>query len=81
MRDGYNTSFWEKEENQHPVPAKSDFYDAVVVGAGITGISTALELQQKGFTVAILERYDIAFGTTGALRHTSTIFSILLTTR
>ncbi|SFB82491.1 Glycine/D-amino acid oxidase [Halobiforma haloterrestris] len=39
--------------------------DVAVVGAGITGLSTAIELRDRGETVAVLERDRVAAGTTG----------------
>jgi glycine/D-amino acid oxidase-like deaminating enzyme len=46
-----------------PVPASPDFpkhADAVVIGAGIIGIATALELQQRGLSVVVLEKGEVA---------------------
>lgn len=40
-------------------------FDVVVVGAGLTGLSTALELAQSGRTVAVLEARRAASVTTG----------------
>lgn len=39
--------------------------DVAVIGAGITGITTALLLQKQGLTVAIFEARSIGKGTTG----------------
>ena len=33
-------------------------YDVIVVGAGLTGLSTAFFLQQKGKKVLVLEKQD-----------------------
>lgn len=43
----------------------SDECDVVVVGAGITGLTLALELARAGQRVIVLERHGIAAGTTG----------------
>jgi glycine/D-amino acid oxidase-like deaminating enzyme len=46
-----------------PVLSTPDFpkhVDAVVIGAGIIGISTALELQSRGLKVAIVEKGEVA---------------------
>jgi glycine/D-amino acid oxidase-like deaminating enzyme len=40
-------------------------YDALIVGAGITGITTALFLQKAGKKVVIAEAHNPGFGTTG----------------
>ncbi|OIB58551.1 FAD-dependent oxidoreductase [Natrialba sp. SSL1] len=39
--------------------------DVCIVGAGIAGLSTALEVRERGKTVAVLERDRIAAGITG----------------
>ncbi|HEY4064208.1 MAG TPA: FAD-dependent oxidoreductase [Puia sp.] len=40
-------------------------YDVVIVGGGITGVSTGLLLQEAGFRCAIVEAATLCFGTTG----------------
>jgi sarcosine oxidase subunit beta len=40
-------------------------FDAVIVGAGIMGCSTALQLAQRGLKVAVLEKGTIGAGSTG----------------
>ena len=67
-RDGATTSLW-----QQAVPdyislyngMKSDLYDVVIVGGGITGITTGLLLQKAGLNCLIAEAYTLCFGTTG----------------
>ncbi|NJC69874.1 FAD-binding oxidoreductase [Planosporangium thailandense] len=39
--------------------------DVVVVGAGITGLSTAYELRKSGFSVVVVEQRFAAFGASG----------------
>ncbi|CAM3837233.1 NAD(P)/FAD-dependent oxidoreductase [Parendozoicomonas haliclonae] len=39
--------------------------DVVVIGAGLTGISAALELTLKGYSVSVLEAHDIGWGASG----------------
>ena len=46
-----NTRFWS--------------FDVVIVGAGITGLSTALKLQQEGKKCLVAEAATIGFGTSG----------------
>ncbi len=45
---------------------KDRAFDVVVVGAGITGLTTAYFLKQKGLSVGVLELGEIAAGTSGA---------------
>jgi sarcosine oxidase subunit beta len=40
-------------------------FDAIIIGGGIMGCSTALELSQRGLKVAMLERENIGSGGTG----------------
>lgn len=39
--------------------------DVCIIGAGFTGVSAALELAEKGFSVAVLEGERIGFGASG----------------
>jgi gamma-glutamylputrescine oxidase len=39
--------------------------DVAVIGAGFTGLSAALELRARGFTVAVLDQGPIAWGASG----------------
>ena len=50
---------------EHPPLAGSPRVDVVIIGAGITGLTTALLLQRRGASVAIVEARHIAAGTTG----------------
>lgn len=66
-RDGHLESIWKSEvkhygqENISPVPN----FDVVIVGAGITGVTSALMLQKKGFKCILVEAVNMGFGSTG----------------
>lgn len=67
-RDGATTSLWQAGTNDYgPINAGfgEDVYDALIVGGGITGITTALLLQKAGKKVAVAEAHGLCFGTTG----------------
>jgi glycine/D-amino acid oxidase-like deaminating enzyme/nitrite reductase/ring-hydroxylating ferredoxin subunit len=52
-------------------------YDTLIIGAGITGITTALLLQQAGQKCVIAEANSIGFGTTGGTSaHLNTFFDM-----
>lgn len=68
QRDGACESIWQKAIpdyrsgiNYIPVGVQ----DVVIVGGGITGISTALLLQNAGKSCVVVEANNIGFGTTG----------------
>ncbi|WP_298652475.1 FAD-dependent oxidoreductase [uncultured Proteiniphilum sp.] len=66
-RDGALESLWQSEVEMYgdgSAGQKTD-YDIVITGAGITGVSTAFSLQNKGFECLIVEASNIGFGTTG----------------
>lgn len=71
------TSFW---LDTHPIPDRStalaggEAYDTVVVGAGLTGLTTALLLARAGQRVGILEARAVGAVTTG---HTTAKLSLL----
>ena len=59
---------WEKSAPAAPVTSalKGDLtVDVVVVGGGFTGLSTALNLSERGSKVAVLEGVEIGFGGSG----------------
>jgi len=71
-------SLW---RDRPPVPSDADLgdaYDDMVVGAGLTGLTTALLLAKSGRTVAVVEARDIGAVTTG---HTTGKVSLLQGTR
>lgn len=68
-RDGGLTSPWQKElsppaqnSGQH---SADKLYDCLIVGGGITGLTTALLLQTTGKQTILAEAHCIGFGTTG----------------
>jgi glycine/D-amino acid oxidase-like deaminating enzyme/nitrite reductase/ring-hydroxylating ferredoxin subunit len=63
-RDGQCISLWQNmpEHISKHMPLAAD---VVIVGGGITGISTALRLQREGKKCVVLEAQNIGFGTTG----------------
>jgi glycine/D-amino acid oxidase-like deaminating enzyme/nitrite reductase/ring-hydroxylating ferredoxin subunit len=67
-RDGATTSLWQatsapyKTKNAQLLP---NDVDVIIVGGGITGISTGLLLQEAGKKCMILEATELCFGTTG----------------
>ncbi|HEV7781156.1 MAG TPA: FAD-dependent oxidoreductase [Chitinophagaceae bacterium] len=68
-RDGACTSLWQANmpdyKAEKATPAANQYFDVVIVGAGITGITTGLLLQKAGRSVMIAEAQNIGFGTTG----------------
>ncbi|HEY2350295.1 MAG TPA: FAD-dependent oxidoreductase, partial [Puia sp.] len=76
-RDGFNESIWQSgiaayhSGQQHSV----DLYDVILAGGGITGITTAYELQKGGQHCLILEAQNLCFGTTaGTTAHINNFF-------
>ena len=67
-RDGRNKSLWQKntlaagEQNAFD---PSVTYDVLIVGAGITGLTTAFLLQNAGLKCVIAEAHNPGYGTTG----------------
>lgn len=65
-RDGSNLSFWEtKSEKEQIKKYDQTDYDTIIVGAGITGITLAKELQNRGRSCLLIEKENPGFGTTG----------------
>jgi glycine/D-amino acid oxidase-like deaminating enzyme/nitrite reductase/ring-hydroxylating ferredoxin subunit len=67
-RDGQNTSLWQANVNPYITKNSGDIralYDVILVGGGITGISTALMLQRSGKKCLVIEAAGLCFGTTG----------------
>jgi hypothetical protein len=65
-RDGVRKSIWQEEINSFPASVNFEGeYDVAIVGGGITGVSTAYELQKSGKKCILIEASNIGFGTTG----------------
>ena len=67
-RDGVCKSLWQHEMGDVPgtiesVPDK--IFDVLIIGGGITGLTTALLLQHAGKSCIIAEAHSVAFGTSG----------------
>lgn len=78
-RDGATLSAWQKVQLTAPKATNtlndSTIYDALIVGGGITGITTALLLQKQGKQVVLAEAHTLGFGTTGGTTaHLNTFF-------
>src|SRR6185503_5789323 len=68
-RDGACNSLWqdttENFNGKRTVVNPDQFFDVVITGGGITGITTGLLLQKAGKSVLIAEAQSPGFGTTG----------------
>ena len=68
-RDGNTKSLWQagqkKSHNTIQAFEPEKVYDALIIGAGITGLSTALILQKRGLSCIIAEAHSVGFGTSG----------------
>lgn len=78
-RDTKQPSLWQKGpyqlDNAADIIAEGTIYDAVIVGAGLTGLTTALLLQKQGKQCVIAEAYTLGYGTTGGTSaHLNTFF-------
>lgn len=66
-RDGALKSLWQEgteEYAQQGTGTADAVFDVLVAGGGITGITTALLLQQAGKRVVVAEAHSLCFGTT-----------------
>ena len=83
-RDGSCTSIWQDEATPYlpaNTPDQHAVYDVIIAGGGITGISTALLLQQSGKKCTVLEANNLCFGTTGGTTaHLNTLLDTPYTT-
>ncbi|MEO7049240.1 MAG: FAD-dependent oxidoreductase [Ferruginibacter sp.] len=79
-RDGATLSIWQdgiKNFEAEDIKISALTYDVAIVGGGMTGISTALELQKAGFNCIVLEAQTLGFGTTsGTTAHLNTLLDL-----
>jgi len=78
-RDSHTESPWQSipigVSLVEPATGVSNVFDVIIVGAGITGMTTALLLQKSGKSCMVLEAGKIGFGTTGGTSaHLNTFF-------
>ncbi|MCW3090938.1 MAG: FAD-dependent oxidoreductase [Ferruginibacter sp.] len=76
-RDGSCISIWQSHNSDWTaasLPASTE-YDVIIIGAGITGVTTALLLQQAGKRCILVDAATAGFGTTGGTTaHLNTIY-------
>jgi hypothetical protein len=68
QRDGALISLWQHKMPDYVTQGTSitdEIFDVLIVGGGITGITTALQLQKAGKKCILAEAYTIGFGTSG----------------
>jgi glycine/D-amino acid oxidase-like deaminating enzyme len=77
-RDGKLVSLWQNAAASYNTKRRNlpgGVMDVAVIGGGITGLSTALRLQQSGVNCILIESHTIGFGTTGGTTaHVNTFF-------
>ncbi|HBF58375.1 MAG TPA: FAD-dependent oxidoreductase, partial [Exiguobacterium sp.] len=64
---GFPSSYWRQSAPATSYPALNQDakHDVVIIGAGIAGLVTAMQLTERGYDVAVIEAGDVAAGTTG----------------
>ena len=77
-RDGAAKSLWQTTTPDYEAKNNAAIdivYDVVIAGGGITGITTALQLQQQGKKCLVAEAHTLCFGTSGGTTaHINTFF-------
>lgn len=77
-RDGSAISLWQAYNIQSRANAtisEKESCDVLIIGAGITGVTTALILQRQGKQCVLVEANHVGFGTTGGTSaHLNTFF-------
>ena len=83
-RDGACISLWQHNVGNYTSTTQvlpTGIADVIIVGGGITGISTAIQLQKAGKKCIVLEAHNIGFGTTGGTTaHLNTVLDSPYTT-
>ncbi|MEI6949088.1 FAD-dependent oxidoreductase [Paraflavisolibacter sp. H34] len=67
-RDGACISLWQQampEFTPREYQSEKKSFDVIIVGGGITGITTGLLLQKAGKSCLVAEAHNLCFGTTG----------------
>ncbi|WP_142685270.1 FAD-dependent oxidoreductase [Chitinophaga polysaccharea] len=79
-RDAYTTSLWQDHATPFAESNKAQpetLYDVIIIGGGITGISTAFLLQDEGKNCLLLEAENIGYGTSGGTTaHLNTLLDV-----
>lgn len=78
-RDGDNLSIWQDNAAKyHPIHSgnwdQEKVYDVLIVGGGVTGLTTGVLLQRAGFKCLLAEAHTVGFGTSlGTTAHLNTL--------
>jgi glycine/D-amino acid oxidase-like deaminating enzyme len=68
MPESYSDTYYRRtlvDHPAHPTLSGSHPVDVCVIGGGLAGLTTAVECQQRGLKVAVLEQHRIAWGASG----------------
>jgi len=83
-RDTLNKSLWQESVNPYEslkTASVEEVYDVIIVGGGITGITTGLLLQEAGKKCLLIEAENLGYGTTGGTTaHLNTLLDTPYTT-
>ena len=78
QRDGACISLWQSSTDDFESMSSGNtenVTDVLIVGGGITGVTTALQLQKAGSFCILAEAHTLCFGTTGGTTaHINTFF-------
>ncbi len=79
-RDGIHTSLWQETADEYKPRVQTTLqekFDVIIIGGGITGISTALSLQELGLKCLVMEAQQLCYGTTGGTTaHINTLLDV-----